>query len=342
MKNKVFTAGLALLALTVFFASCENHAAADAVDYGSEGKFVAIASGSGETAWSADGKTWASGGRLPAEPDTGVGIEAANWIGIAYGRGKLAAVSYGGEDSKSVWSADGLAWTEADSQEIGHLQDIAYGNGKFVAVANSAYSDNRAGYSEDGGSTWTGSSSLPAGAWYSVAYGNGKFVAVDGDNNKTAASADGAAWTAGQNLPAPAGGFWRAVVYGNGKFIAFSSLGDTAYSADDGATWSGKTGGLPAGIRKAVYGGRRFVAVSDSNSNSNNAAWSDNGVVWTAVTLPETAYWQDVAYGKGVFAALARGEAAWSEDGKTWTAVEGLPELQQGATWAAITFMEAF
>lgn len=352
MKNKVFTAGLALTVLTVFFSSCENPAA-QAEDYGSTGKFVAIASGSGDTAWSEDGKTWNSGGRLPADidPDNGLRIGVA-WSGIAYGRGKLAAVSYGPfDDIKAAWSADGLAWREADLPEVedvpvvANLQDVAYGNGKFVAVASNSGSNNRAAYSPDGGSTWTASSSLPSGDWYGVAYGNGKFVAVDGSSGrKTAASADGGAWVEKPTLPTVTG-YWSAVVYGNGKFIAFSTGGDTVYSTDDGETWSAKIAatesGLPAGIHKAVYGGNRFAAVSGGNSDSNKAAWSKDGVSWTAVTLPATTGWQDVTYGKGVFVAVAEDTAAWSEDGAAWTAAT-LPALQTGASWAAVTFIEAY
>ncbi|MDR2342941.1 MAG: hypothetical protein LBD86_00235 [Spirochaetaceae bacterium] len=343
MKNKVF---MVLLALTVFLASCENPAASPEY-YGSAGKFVAIASGSGHTAWSEDGKTWTSGGRLPAEPAEDGGVQGVSWKSIAYGRGKLAAVSYGTE-AKSAWSADGLSWTEsALPGTMKSFQDIVYGNGKFVAVTLTAGAGDRAAYSADGGLTWTASSSLSPGSWYSVAYGNGTFVAVDGSTDKkTAWSADGATWTEGQTLPIGAAGYWKTVVYGNGKFIAFSNTADITYSTDNGASWSarvtGGESGLLSDISEAAYGGRRFVAVFGDSSASNKAAWSEDGLAWAVVDLPVSTYWTGVAYGKEVFVAVARGTAAWSKDGKVWAAAEGLPDLQGGASWDALTFVEAY
>ena len=67
-----------------------------------------------------------------------------------------------------------------------------------------------------------------------------------------------------------------------------------------------------------AYGNSRFVAVSDS---SNNAAYSDDGITWTASTLPVSGNWI-VTYGNGRFVAVAysSNNAAYSDDGITWTA----------------------
>jgi len=54
---------------------------------------------------------------------------------------------------------------------------VTYGNGKFVAVANSGGA-NRVMTSPDG-ETWTSPVTAPeANGWTSVTYGNGLFVAV--------------------------------------------------------------------------------------------------------------------------------------------------------------------
>jgi hypothetical protein len=42
-----------------------------------------------------------------------------------------------------------------------------------------------------------------------------------------------------------------------------------------------------------TYGNGKFVAVT----NSNIAAYSTDGINWTAATLPSTASWQSVTYG---------------------------------------------
>lgn len=56
----------------------------------------------------------------------------------------------------------------------------------------------------------------------------------------------------------------------------------------------------------------------------------------TARTLPSSQTWRSIAYGNGVFVAIATSttSAATSTDGITWTA----RTLPSAATWAAVTF----
>jgi hypothetical protein len=69
-------------------------------------------------------------------------------------------------------------------------QSVAYGSGKFVAVA--AVTDIVA-YSTDG-IKWTLSTMPISETWRSVTYGGGKFVAVAEDYDKAAFSEDGINW----------------------------------------------------------------------------------------------------------------------------------------------------
>ena len=87
-----------------------------------------------------------------------------------------------------------------------------------------------------------------------------------------------------------------------------------------GVDWWGTT--LPPYSSKwhsVTYGSGKFVAVA---YNSNVAAYSVDGINWTAATLPSSADWCSVAYGNGKFVAVSRnyGIAAYSEDGINWTA----------------------
>jgi hypothetical protein len=88
---------------------------------------------------------------------------------------------------------------------------VTYGNGTFVAVANSS---NTAAYSSDG-ITWNSSTLPVTGTWTSVTYGNGRFVAVqDGSASPTTAvaySTDGITWT---SAVAPDYQTYQAVQYG--------------------------------------------------------------------------------------------------------------------------------
>ena len=100
---------------------------------------------------------------------------------------------------------------------------VAYGNGVFVAIANTG-----AAATSPDGITWT-ARTLPATAtWRSVAYGAGVFMAVVSDGIAAATSPDGITWTA-RTLPATA--TWRSVAYGNGAFAAIAYNSAIAASA---------------------------------------------------------------------------------------------------------------
>jgi hypothetical protein len=77
----------------------------------------------------------------------------------------------------------------------------------------------------------------------------------------------------------------------------------------------------------------KFVAVGDS---SNKAAYSTNGIDWTAATLPSGADWQSVTYGNGKFVAIAyrSNKAAYSTNGINWTAAT----MPSSATWMSVTY----
>ena len=91
---------------------------------------------------------------------------------------------------------------------------VAYGGGKFVAVAGNS---NAAAYSTDGFS-WT-ETTLPSSLnWRSVAYGNGRFVAIANNSRSIVYSSDGISWTLEQNA-LPADSFY-SIAYGDGKFVS--------------------------------------------------------------------------------------------------------------------------
>jgi hypothetical protein len=113
-----------------------------------------------------------------------------------------------------------------------------------------------------------------------------------------------------------------------GVFVAVRQSGTNlgAYSSD-GSTWSESTS-LPAATWTGVTHGliddgsslqkiSKFVAVSTGTSNI--AAYSSDGINWTASTLPSSVDWVSVAYGGGRFVAVdASGASAVSLDGEIW------------------------
>ncbi|MCM2339445.1 MAG: fibronectin type III domain-containing protein [Burkholderiales bacterium] len=73
-------------------------------------------------------------------------------------------------------SPDGITWTPRTSAVDNSWSSVTYGNGLFVAVANSG-TNNRVMTSPDG-ITWTPRTTPVDNSWIGVTYGNGLFVAV--------------------------------------------------------------------------------------------------------------------------------------------------------------------
>jgi hypothetical protein len=227
---------------------------ASAVAYGN-GRWVAV--GGGRIHTSIDGNTWEVAFEEPYvdfndvtySPTAGwmaVGFDAEGVYSVAMTSSNGTSWGYGGmkgtgfeavhHDGVGRWvvvgtgdlmytSVDGNTWSQVDlsNLHIRYLQDIVYGNGRWVAVGNKTDYSPAIVASLDG-ITW--SSQLDAGysdRLVSVAYdGTGQFVAVG-----TAGifkSSNGTSWT---RVMAPVG--IRHVTHGNGFWVATST---SAYNPD--------------------------------------------------------------------------------------------------------------
>jgi hypothetical protein len=71
-----------------------------------------------------------------------------------------------------------------------------------------------------------------------------------------------------------------------------------------------------------AYGDGKFVVVAGRSSRSDKAAYSTDGINWTASTLPSLANWQSITYGDDKFVAVGSSNRAlaYSTDGINWTA----------------------
>jgi hypothetical protein len=250
-------------------------------------------------------------------------IQAIDDAGFARG-GRFVAIS---TTQVGATSEDGVTWTSSATllpasatwSAIAHgLFDDGSTNEKisrFVAVA-SAGAGNRAAYSADGLS-WTSASTITSAAYVDVAYGENKFVAIASDSVTVRVSLDGEIWD-GTGTLAETG--FTAVAYGMGLFVAVKSGSRIVNRTTDGTgTWTSVALALPstAAWIDITWGNGRFVAIAGGGSTA--AAYSLDGVTWTAATLP-AGTWTHVAYGQGVFMAVSTTTAAAvSEDGVTWT-----------------------
>ena len=271
------------------------------VTYGNN-RFVTVASGSTNAAYSDDGTNWVAA-TLPS---------STLWVSVAAGAvsstNYFVAISGGAGQSlqTAAYSSDnGATWSSSSLSAARGWTHVTYGNSRFVAVADSSTTTS---ISTNGGAAWSNGGALPSAAqWTSVAYGKNVFVAIATGSTSAAYSTDnGTTWTA-STLPSST--TWTSLAYGNNRFIAVSTGGASAYSLD-GITWyaGGNTG--VSNVRSIGYGQGVFLIVSNL---STSAASTQDGVVWTARTLTAAPAWSDVTFGSPTagpaFVAVATGGA---------------------------------
>lgn len=219
-------------------------------------------------------------------------------------------------------SAEPFSWEAASMPEGWSWDRIAYGGGRFVAIAGD--SSGKAAYSADGES-WTVANLPEERRWGPIAYGDGKFIVLSPES-VFAVSLNGAGWTKG-TTSIEISGSWNGFAYGGGKFAAISSDGHVMYSAD-GEIWMESR--LPAledpdnpsnFWSQLAFGNGRFLAKADTG---NFAAYSTDGVNWIKTTLPFSSKntWALLAFESGKFVALSYSKASYSADGVSWSLVD--------------------
>ena len=193
------------------------------VSYGG-GKFIAV-SAAGTVVTSISGISWtAANGSNP------------NVYGVAYGNGKYVSVGgyytvywdpfffipYYTYYAVTYQSADGLTWSATSSGQSVMFSDVAFGNGKFVAVGDAGTL-----ITSTDGLNWT-RSSVPATEFlWNVAFGNNTYVVVGGQQGGIYTSTNSVNWVA-RNSGATNGLF--NVGYGNGTFMAVGQYGSILQS----------------------------------------------------------------------------------------------------------------
>ena len=218
-----------------------------AITYGN-GKFVAVGNND-MAAYSEDGINW-----------TGItlSVDDEYWMWLTYGNGKFVAVGFNGA---VAYSEDGINWTEVDMPsdiDLGNYLDIAYGNGKFVILANDSSYEKMILWSEDGIS-WSKQTQSPPYATM-LAFGNGKFVAFLSAYSSTSTdtiscytSIDGLSWTK-INTPFPYNiKANKKIHFVHDKFIV--GCKDMAMISEDGINWT---------IQKEVG---RYYVLSQNNTD---------------------------------------------------------------------------
>lgn len=229
------------------------------------------------------------------------------------------------------YSYDGFTWHSSTLPTYAKWNSIAYGNGKFIAVATGTI----AACSEDG-ITWELLNLPASSAWNSIAYGNGKFVIVNTNNIGKICVGDGTNW---RTSTIPVSQNILSIIYGNGKFVVMGSgieksTGNNVQQivsfSEDGINWTEETTavGFPTryGSALSYCNGKYFItATTTSTISYASFFYSDDCINWVASDYKNLNSWSKVAYGGGKFVSVCRGDRstlfAYSEDGINWRSI---------------------
>jgi len=316
----------------------------NSVTYGN-GLFVAVSStGTGNRVMAAPAFEAAVGSVLAAQDTVltnttndsvrlrmNVGVSGNNiWRAGSTDQSKLTlqyALRSGGVCSAgdTYYDVTTAAWNAQTSPADNNWYSIAYGNGLFVALAQTG-TGNRVMTSPDG-INWTTNAGTGDNTWQSITYGNGQFVAVGFTSSNTGAvmtSPDGINWTSRTAVNDNA---WRSVTYGNGLYVAVASnnlSGNQVMTSPDGINWTARASAANDAWQSITYGNGTYVAVSLTAGTANQVMTSPDGITWTMRTSAFDNSWYGITYGNGLFVAVGAGPAAatgvmTSPDGINWT-----------------------
>ena len=166
----------------------------------------------------------------------------------------------------------------------------------------------------------------------------------------------------------PANKQWVAIAASPSRFVALQSDGsgsDDVMTSTSGITWSLSSSNVEINFKGLTYGNGLFVAVGDAITGFGFAtssgdrlvtssgdvlvgdpgfrvATSVDGLTWTQQMAPARYSWSSIAYGNGLFVAVANGnggttQVMTSPDGSTWT-LRTTPATQSNHNWVSITY----
>jgi len=164
-------------------------------------------------------------------------------------------------------------------QARGHIKQLAFGNGRFVAIGM----QQRNSVSEDGQAlkwkTRKKDDELPP-PMISLCFGNGLFVA-GGMHGLRVWSEDGWDWS--EPIEGEIGQHVNSLVWTGESFIGVANY--ATFGSRDGKEWETvKTDNL---IRRVSYGNGRFVG---TNGPGDRLYWSDDAITWQEASTPEDSF----------------------------------------------------
>lgn len=241
------------------------------VAYGN-GVFVAVAGGyqpapgpvgtsSHLVATSPDGINWTVRANLP---------QSVVWCDVQFGGGLFVAVNGNGNTASNfcATSPDGITWTQRTMATSQGWYRVSYGNGLWIATANSAIINK----STDG-INWT-AQTVGANSYLKAAYGAGIWILITA-GAVIETSPDGTTWTAGNcGLVSISD-----IAFGNGIFVAVNlSASAGACTSPDGMNWAQQS--VPAsstGYHTIAHCLGTFIACYAAGAGNYASIWAEAG-----------------------------------------------------------------
>ncbi|MBI3413694.1 MAG: hypothetical protein HY043_00005 [Verrucomicrobia bacterium] len=153
----------------------------------------------------------------------------------------------------ALFSTNGLDWEITTTPAKGRVGHVAFGNGVFVGQVNMfGVSRGPSLMVSTNGAQWA---AVELDNYYflvDLAFGNGQFVATG--NGVTVTSSDGTTWVVHKS----AYGLYN-IVFGSGKFVALS--GNATYTSSDGIEWVEHKISYP-GFTSLAYINGKFLATA--------------------------------------------------------------------------------
>lgn len=223
--------------------------------------------------------------------------------------------------NSAATSTDGSNWSARVLPSAQNWKLIKWNGKLFLSVANGS---NASATSPDG-ITWT-AGTLPANdSWGALVWDGTKYLLYPSTlSGAYYTSVDGANWTSA-NYTGTSFAIVSSMVWNGSQLCVIGQTGgiEYPYVSTDGANWT--RGTMPAnatGWYGLAWNGSVFCAV---RSNSNQAAISANGLVWTSANMPSKESWKAITWNGVAFCAVTSSvptgaAGATSANGVTWVA----------------------
>lgn len=259
----------------------------------SDGRFVAISTGSTAAAYSDDGgETW-----------TSTTITSSAYSKVEYGvidpegaSGLFVAVSTTSNIARI--STDGITWT-ANNPGTGVFPDIAFNKDDAVWIACRRSSTTPRRFN---GSTWSNTATVTSAAWEAIATGkigtvNYWVMIVRGATNAAYSTDAGTSWTGVTTLPSTSN--WESIAFGRERFVCVASNATStfncAYSTDGGATWTGVAlPGAASAWQSIIYTGEVFVITGSGTDRILTSVTGEEGT-WVESQFDSSQDWLAIA-----------------------------------------------